>query len=264
MLVRANELIQHVLRNPKSYPGPHNKVQERTSQGLQKLDTHRQLTLIWDAILSRLGELLAEGESVSIQNFGVFTTEGLWKKQTRVGAGHDKVIRRPCFIPSKELKNAVPSWREKQEIDMTDSQAMTAAQSIPQATKFLNEVPIAAGCYLKVDVVKSAMKQIFIAILDLCERKYELEIDMGVCKFIAKTGKIDVIFETQHFVKTIQPTSPYKGRGEKLSEMWSKPAFSQSMAAFIERPKSPEVQAARIATSNLHIMSRDMTGLIRK
>ena len=35
----VRDLMVHVLNNPKSYPGVHNEGQERTSRGLQKLDT---------------------------------------------------------------------------------------------------------------------------------------------------------------------------------------------------------------------------------
>ena len=48
-----------------------------------------------------------------------------------------------------------------------DPEAMTVAQAVPARVMFLNEVPIASGCYYPIEVVKSALKNIFGAITDL-------------------------------------------------------------------------------------------------
>jgi len=101
MVVTDTELITHVLNNPKSYPGPHNVSQERTSKGLQKLDPHRQLTLIWDAASNRLREMLLEGNSVSIPKFGTFSFEPVWHQ---VQYGPAKISKMPRFAPSTERR----------------------------------------------------------------------------------------------------------------------------------------------------------------
>lgn len=254
MVVQVPQLIQHVLQNPKMYPGPHNQSAERTSRGLQKLDTTRQLNLIFDAFCTRLRECLAEGQSISVQNFGTFTTEPKWFISEY---GQDKVGRRPCFLPSNEMKKAMPSWREKEELTI-DTNAISTAQSVLAKVAFLNEVPVASGAYYHVDVVRSGLRQLFVGILDLMTREYELDLDFGVCKFRAGHGKIKVAFDPVYVNQVAEAKVPYAGRTGKLSETWARPNFSKSMATFIERPKSPEVQAARIASSNLAVMGRDL------
>lgn len=251
------ELVQHVLQNPKMYPGPHNTSQDRTSRGLQKLDVNRQLNLIFDAFCTRLREMLLNGQNVSIQNFGAFTTEAQWYVSD---FGPDKVGKRPCFLPSNEMKNANRSWKEKKET-IVDENAISAAQSVSGKVAFLNEVPVASGAYYKADVVRSGIRQLFVAVLDLMHRGYDLDLDMSVCRFRAGPGKISVTFDPEYVRSVRQPKTPYTENKESLSEGWSKASFSKSMATFIQRPNSPEVQATRIASSNLAVMSRDLTGV---
>eukprot|EP00392_Amoebophrya_sp_AT5.2_P000453 g454.t1 len=203
MVVRVTQIIQHMLKNPESYPGPHNKSQPRTSQAFQPLDPERQLRLIYDALVLRLKELLAEGcrvfflievimaavafvslihvdkSSVSIENLGAFSFAPAWHNAKY---GPDFVSKVPCFVPHKKLQVACPNYKPSTQRLELDTQALTTAQSVPAKVRFLNEVllvPLASGCYYKAEVVKSAMKQFFIAVIDLAERGYDIELDLA-------------------------------------------------------------------------------------
>lgn len=260
MVVRVPELVGHVLANPTAYPGCHTQAQERTSKGLQKLDPHRQLTLIWDALCARLKELLLAGDSVNVPHFGIFSFQNAI---TQVPYGPSKIVRTPCFVPCGELKTALPSYHGKEAVDL-DQGAISTAQAVPSKLKFLNEVPIASGCYYRVDVVRSGMKQLFKGLGDLAARDYEMEINMGFAKFWIAKRTVKVSWAPEFMEEAMQPTklsgaaSAGQG-GETLAETWKKPDFSKSMAQFIERPNSAETHGKRIATANIDVMSRDLT-----
>jgi len=259
MVVRVPELIQHVLRNPKSYPGPHNESQERTSKGVYKLDTTRQFRLIFDAMIIRLQELLHEGQGVSIPQFGTFVFAPVWHHSKY---GPDMVSKSPVFVASHELKKACPAYSGKEQVDV-DRGAISSAQSVPTKVMFLNEVPIAGGCYYRVEVVRSAMKQLFTAILDLADRGYDLELDLGAVLFRVMKRNLEYKF-TNDLIAAHKTPARVKGpgaqeKGTVLSSTWKKPEFSAAMGTFLERPKSREVHDVRIATANLAVMGKDLT-----
>jgi len=251
--------MQHVLGNPKSYPGPHNVSQERTSKGLQKLDPARQLTLIWDAASTRLGELLMQGYSVSIPGFGVFSFENVLRQQK---FGPNQVSRVPRFAPADGLLKACSKYHGKDELG-ADPDAITVAQAVPSRVMFLNEVPIASGCYYPIEVVKSSLKNIFGAITDLAERGYELDLQMGVARFRVKNSSMKTEFDPTFMAKMGTLTKPKNNpAGEqeaKLSDTWKKASYSKAMASFIDAPDVQNVHAIRIATGNLQVMSKDLT-----
>lgn len=265
MVVRVPELIQHVLRNPNSYPGPHNQSQDRTSKGFQKIDTQRQLRLIWDAIITRLAELLQSGHSVAISQFGTFSYAPVWHESKY---GPDYVSKTPTFVPSNQLKAACPRYHCKELLDV-DRGAISSSQSVPNKVRFLNEVPIAGGCYYRADVVRSAVKQIFSAIVDLADRGYELELNMGAVLFKVKNRSLEAVFERGLMAKHAQPDRVKSAHPTEkdhtldalpsLSSTWKTPEFSKSMAGFLERPASREVHSTRIGTANLAVMGKDLT-----
>lgn len=268
MVVRVPELLAHVLRNPASYPGPHNTSQERTSKGYQKLDTTRQLQLIWTGIVTRLEELLHEGKSVSIQNLGCFSFVSVLHEQ-RYGA--DKVSREPAFIPSRELQYACPNYDAKEKINVYVD-ALSSAQSCPSKVMILNEVPVAAGTYFKVEIVRSAMKQIFSAVVDLAERGYEMDLGLGNdIKIVIHNRSVKALFSENckhHHTAQISVgqlksgTSPQKTSSDtvpRLSDTWKTADVSKAMSTLLDKPNSNAVHQTRVAVQNLQVMSKDLT-----
>ncbi|CAD7964306.1 unnamed protein product [Amoebophrya sp. A25] len=267
MVVNVPQVISHVLGNPASYPGPHNVSQERTSQGLQKVDTTRQMKMIYDALTSRLDEMLRNEQSVSIDNLGSFSFAPSWYNSKY---GPDFVAKVLCFVPHAKLANACPNYKpSKQKLEL-DRTALTTAQSIPSKVKFLNEVPIAAGTYYKTDLVKSVVKHFFVAVVDLAERGYDIDLDMKAAKIKIAKGNVTATFDSslsQKFAEPVKPMNTAMGtaltKGLKLSETWAKPAFSDAMGSFLPRPKSREAQSIRIGTANLGVMGRDLTSCVK-
>lgn len=85
--VQIRQLIEFVLNNPKNYSGIHNASQPRTTQGLPQLDPSRQMLLIWDGMCAYVEEILGQGKSVNVKNFGAFTYEPI------VAAGGNQITR---------------------------------------------------------------------------------------------------------------------------------------------------------------------------
>jgi len=130
----------------------------------------------------------------------------------------------------------------------------------------LNEVPIASGTYYNIDVVKSGMKRIFEAVVDLCERGYDLDIKMGVARFQAYGKTMECTFDDAFTAESYVPAKPMNKsagvpQGTKLSDTWKKASYSEAMAGFIALDDQQErnVHATRIATRNLQVMSKDLT-----
>lgn len=181
---------------------------------------------------------------------------------------HDKkfgpceIHKTPTFVPSQQLKTACPNYTGKEEVDF-DNNALSSAQGCPNKVMFLNEVPIAAGCYYKSDVVKNAVKQVFVAISDLADRKYDMEIKLGLSKLHVKKGSVSMAFakelKEQHSEpQKYQSLATQSQGGRQLSETWKHTEFSKSMATFLEKPNLA-VHEKRIAVANLSVMSKDLT-----
>ncbi|CAD7960466.1 unnamed protein product [Amoebophrya sp. A120] len=260
MVVRLPEIIQHVLANPTAYPGPFQQSQPRTSQAFQSLDPQRQMRLIVDALVLRLKELLSEGQSVSIDNLGAFSFASSWHLSRY---GPDFVSKTPCFVPHKKLQAACTNYKPNSQRLDTDPHALTTAQSVPAKIKFLNEVPLASGCYYKTDVVKSAVKQFFTAVVDLADRGYDIDLDMDVVCIKVVNKNVKATFSSGLTGPCSEPKRPstmaHSTKGMKLSESWAKPDYSAAMTSYLDRPKSREVQNLRVGTANLGIMGRDLT-----
>lgn len=298
--VFVKQLVEHVLENPKHYPGPHNVSQPRTSQGLAALDTTRQLLLIWEAMSNHLRENLEAGRSVNVPNFGTFTFEPLvleddyprsgrstprgGRETPRSGRetprggretprggrdspfsrcetprGSTKVQLRPCFIVNSALKEALYRYPGKEEI-----RTGPAGSSVYQQGRkviFLNDVPIAAGCYYKSDVIKSGLRALFQGAGDLVKRNYNVRLDFNGVSVIVQNRNLHVKFDPA-VTQMVQSTT-VRQKSQPLSDTWRCAKLSTSMMNFIERPNSPEVVAMRNRTANLSILSLDMNSCVR-
>lgn len=254
--VFVKQLVQHVLDNPKHYPGPHNLSQPRTSQGLAPLDTTRQLLLIWDAMSQHLREQLEGGRSVNVQGFGTFTFEPLVVDDPFNPKARSEVRLRPCFVVHKELKEALYRYPGKEEMRTSPNEGSIYQQG--RRVVFLNEVPLAAGCYYKTNVIKSALKAVFAAVVDLAKRDYNLSLDFSGTQVNIQRRNLSVKFSpnlTQVVQETAKPPKP-----QPLSDTWkSGNNLSSSMLNFIERPKSAEMVEMKNRTATLSVLSLDMS-----
>jgi len=258
--VFVKQLVQHVLNNPKHYPGPHNFAQPRTSQGLAALDTTRQMMLIWDAMSQHMLEQLESGKSVNVQGFGTFTFEPLVLQDPSNPKARSEIGLRPCFVVHQSLREALIRYPGKEEIRTGPNEGSIFQQA--RRVVFLNEVPIAAGCYYKTDVIKSATKALFSAVVDLANRDYNLSLDFG--------GSIKVNIQNRNLTVNYKPSltrtvqqSTRRASPAPLSDTWRSGKMSSTMLNFIERPKSPEMVAMRNRTATLKVLSLDMNSCVK-
>lgn len=258
--VFVKQLVQHVLNNPKHYAGSHNFAQPRTSQGLAALDTTRQMMLIWEAMSSHLVEQLEAGKSVNIPNFGTFTFEPLVLPSDPYSPkGRPEVKLRPCFVVHSSLKEALYRYPGKEEIRTGPNEGSIYQQA--RRAVFLNEVPIAAGCYYKTEVIKSATKALFSAVVDLAKRDYNLSLDFGGITVNIQDRNLTVKYANR-LTRTVQECTK-RPKPAPLSDTWRSGSMSNTMLNFIERPKSPEMVAMRNRTATLKVLSLDMNTCVK-
>lgn len=254
LLIR--QIADHVLNNPRFYPGPHQVPQPRTSHGAPQLDTHRQVLLIWDAMCSYVREHYTAGRAVHIPKLGTMTFEPVRLFNPK---GKEAVYKRPCFVPTPEFQKLV-------YLSSTKSNGMeplpgATCYSTRGKTVYLNYVPVAAGTYFKSDVVKSTLEAIFTAVIDLAKRDCSLYLDFVFAKMKVSNHRLTMQFNNE-FVdidKSLERQKLVKSQSlPKLSDSWRNPSFSKSMMNFVERPNSKEGFRMKQSTSALSIMSLDL------
>jgi len=250
--VFVKQLVNHVLENPKHYPGPHNLSQPRTSHGLAPLDTTRQMLLIWDAMSNYIRENLEAGRSVNVPNFGTLTFEPILCEDPF--SNKEQVKLRPCLIVNPALKETLYRFPAKEQI-RTAPNSGSVYQNGRGAT-FLNVKPIAAGCYYKQEVISSAIKSLFQGVIDLVKRDYNLHLDFNGLRIIIMNRNLTTKYDGD-LVQTVQ-TTLVKTKPPPISRTWKSAKLSRSMMSFIDRPNSPEMVAMRNRTAHLSILSLDM------
>jgi len=279
-VVRIPQLLQYVLSNPKTFPGPHQKSAPRTSADVGSVDNRRQLQMIWDATTARLEELfINEGSSVNWPGVGVFSyVRTIKSAKNNVGndvIGPALVAREPAFVPDNGLKDACPKTSEKSSLDL-QADALTAAQSLPNRVHFLNLISVASGIHLDIHVVNSAMKAIGNAIKSLV-KTYQLELDLvpNKIKLIIKNKAISCKF-SKEFKSSIPLVSVgnlnSSGHGAKeasgpsvnvdlprISETWKKASYSKAMANFLPPTDGDAFRRTSAAVHTLRICSQDMS-----
>merc|ERR1711964_588892 len=99
-----------------------------------------------DAMSQHLLEQMESGKSVNVPNFGTFTFEPL-VIQSDPGnlKARSEVKLRPCFVVHSALREALYRYPGKEEIRTGPNEGSIYQQA--RRAVFLNEVPIAAGCY---------------------------------------------------------------------------------------------------------------------
>ena len=71
-MYKIDDIINFVLSNDLKYTGAHQSSHPRTKVTLQILEPEMQLKLIWKEFSNYIESHLLKGESIKIQNFGVF------------------------------------------------------------------------------------------------------------------------------------------------------------------------------------------------
>jgi len=254
--VQVRQVIEYLLQNPQIYPGPHTSTQQRTSQGLPQLDPTRQMQLVWDAMCKYIEEVLLTGKSLNIRTFGSFTQESLLAGggNTKNPRGHALKLR-PCFLVADELRATLFRYPGKEEMHLLHG---SIYQQGPKMV-FLNCNPIAAGTYLRENVVDSCVRAIFKATLDLATRGYNLSLDFKFVTIKVTNRNLAVTFKNE-FTQAIQDAAAKWPRQEHppLAETWKKKQLSSAMMTFHDRPNSREAMRQKNRTMQLGILSLDL------
>ena len=189
--------------------------QFRSSEGLT-----RQLLLIWKGCSLLLREALAEGRGIHMKPFGTFTFEPIVSTEGNSrNLNGPKIRLRPCFIPTKQLRNLLTLPSHKEEL------AHHIEGSIYQQgvrISFLNPVPVASGIFYKSEFVRGAVETLLKGVVDLIHRGYNLNLDF---EGIAKVTVIDRILKASFasslasHVHAIEQKYPLKSVNSSLSAL---------------------------------------------
>mmetsp|Transcript_10684 Transcript_10684/g.26176 ORF Transcript_10684/g.26176 Transcript_10684/m.26176 type:complete len:274 (-) Transcript_10684:682-1503(-) len=258
--VFVNGIVDHVLRNPAHYPGPHNHKCARTTRGLPQLEPYRQLELIWDGVSRFLKVSIEKGLSVYISKFGTISFRShLQDAQTKYARN---LHLEPYFQPCDEMK----AFLTKKAIKVVTDQGAppTGIYDIPSRVCYLNEKPIAACCYLPVPVVQSGIRALFQGILDLCERNYPMRLEFSE---ICRVDLVDRAFSYE-FYPLVHACAKYQG--DKFLGKIHEPRIPlhlagqstlKSMAHL--RPDSKKETAKRAYTTLLRDYSGDLNTIAK-
>jgi len=266
-------LIEHVLRNPSYYPGSFHDQHPRTTRSLPRLSKDRQILLIWEAMSSYLREMISQQKSVVLRKLGTFTFE---TSQTVMNTDPSGLTRhgyrlKLCFVLHERLKNALSRHREKHAVRRTADRS--SFQLGPLTTVFLNEAPLAAGCYYTPTLVRDTLRELFNAIVELAQRGYELNLNFGVAKIhiqsqdlISVKPSSDLIFDFKDTFQMRASTrsstpcgsSTARNSRNSTSDTWRSANLSTSMMNFLERPRSADIINRARQSRQIGILSLDM------
>lgn len=270
-------MINRILKNPTNYPGKHLTPAPRTTAALKPLEPLAQALIIWRAMIEYVQEKLANGKSVNLRSFGVFSFDintDLPKIATKmINTSHtieeQRLERkhvhkvRPVFIVDQRLKSALARYPGKEEIDKPKSQASVYQKGF--STIFCNPVPIAAACFLGKEVVESTMNAIFTAVADLTKQGRDLELRFGFANIRILNRDLKVVFKPGFVGQMNQKEFEGKMRQSDMqtsqhwrqtyTQKWAQSSLSKLMQ---RRPHSPLVKTLAEKTQALKLMSLDM------
>lgn len=163
------------------------------------------MQIIWRALVTYLNNNMRAGKSVNIKKFGAFTfdiqTELPKISQRRITAesSRDADVKdrkhihklRPCFVVDPVIKKHLVRYKGKEEISFAGSQKSIFQQGFKMI--YANPVPVASGCQMGVDVVRSCLDIIYKAIEDLInihDKNITLQFGFAAVQFLNKNLKV--------------------------------------------------------------------------
>ncbi|KAF4663823.1 hypothetical protein FOZ61_001369 [Perkinsus olseni] len=225
VVIQVPQLIEFVLSNPKFFPGLHNASQPRTSKGLQSLDPQRQLEAIWHAMSAYIQEILESGKGVRIEHFGAFTFEPLVAPYGNPKNFRSSALRlRPCFVPDDHFKATLRRYAGKEETPVREGSIYQQGINM----MYLNKVPIAAGLFLKTQVVVDGVKALFKGVQNLSSRDYNMDLDFKFCRVQILEGDLKAKFSTSLVVEAQKDARQWPTREASTNPL---PTLAQAMNA---------------------------------
>ena len=199
-ILTMKDIINIVLQNDLTYPGLHQSSCERTKISLPMLDEYSQLILIWKIFCSYIEKKLIEGISVNIKNFGTFffvnendiktSSNMLFTKSfTDITKYNIKKLSFQLSSNYRRILKHFPDEKKKRKILQPDW------KSENKNLIEWNPFPISKLCYLKDDIIRDGIENIFKAIFDVVEAKKNILIQTGFCNIYFLNGEMKYSFE---------------------------------------------------------------------
>ena len=160
---------------------------------MKPLEPKAQFIIIWKAFIEYVNENIRAGRSVNIKTFGCFTydietelpkiaqrsispkVDIFTQRQERKNIHHLK----PVFVVDNCMRDVLARYPGKEEITPSKSQHSIFQKGY--RCIYANPVPVAAAAMLGVDVVKDALKTLFLAIKDLIKYDRNIDLAFGFC-----------------------------------------------------------------------------------
>ena len=194
-MFKIDEIIKFVLTNDLKYTGAHQSSHRRTKVTLQILEPEAQLKLIWKEFSKYIESHLLNGESIKIQNFGVFifTNNNLIntisnKEFTKSFLDLNKLFTAKLIF---QLDNSYRYILKSFPDEKIKKKIMQPIEYF-EPKKIINWNPylISKKCFLSDLVINDGINNIFRAIYDLVKCGKSLEIELGFFKFIFNNKEV--------------------------------------------------------------------------
>ena len=207
-ILTMKDVINIVLQNDLTYPGLHQGSCERTRISLPLLQESSQLILIWKQFCFYIEKKLTEGISVNVKNFGTFFFTNINDIKTKTNflftnsfIDNSKFnIKKLTFQLSSNYRKILkhfPDEKKKRKI-LQPIWIMENRNLIDW-----NAFPISKACFLKEDVIKDGIDNIFKAIYDIVEAKKNLIVQTGFCNIQFLNGEMKYTFEENTLLNNI-------------------------------------------------------------
>ena len=194
-MFKIDEIIKFVLTNDLKYTGAHQSSHRRTKVTLQILEPEAQLKLIWKEFSKYIESHLLNGESIKIQNFGVFifTNNNLIntisnKEFTKSFLDMNKLFTAKLIF---QLDNSYRYILKSFPDEKIKKKIMQPIEYF-EPKKIINWNPylISKKCFLSDLVINDGINNIFRAIYDLVKCGKNLEFELGFFKFIFNNKEV--------------------------------------------------------------------------
>ena len=194
-MYKIDDIINFVLSNDLKYTGAHQSSHPRTKVTLQILEPEMQLKLIWKEFSNYIESHLLKGESIKIQNFGVFifTNNNLIniksnKEFTKSFLDMNKIFTaKLIFQLDNSYRNILKIFPDEQF-----KKKIMQPMEYFEPKKIINWNPylISKKCFLSDLVINDGINNIFKAIYDLVKCGKNLEFELGFFKFIFNNKEV--------------------------------------------------------------------------
>lgn len=282
-MIGIEEVVEWIIKNPRTYPGSQQISQARTSEAFKPLEPKSQMLVIWKSLCVYLKEKIMSYKGVYVKNLGTFTYEvktKLPKLGINIGLVNNKPIEdllvdkktqhimRPCFMVDNKLKTILSRYNNIEEVTKPASQSSIFQRGHNMI--YCNPVPIAAASFLSPKVVGDALNAITNAIFDLITLNRAICLKTGFCNvyFVDKNVTYSYSPEILNMVKDIKESEKKFVTGiTPIKKNWRVSSLckwrTSKLSNLLERPQTPLIKTVDNKSQMLKIMSLDLASTYR-